>query len=64
MTLPTSGRGVIAVLVSSVATENAEIITSAVLGIAFVVLPAPGDRPRHGKAAHRRSAGQDGASGS
>jgi multicomponent Na+:H+ antiporter subunit G len=55
---------VIAVLVSSVATENAEIITFAVLGIAFVVLPAPGDRPRHGQAAHRRSAGQDGASGS
>jgi monovalent cation/proton antiporter MnhG/PhaG subunit len=36
-----TGPGVIAVLASSVATENATIITFAVLAIAFVVLTSP-----------------------
>ena len=36
-----TGPGVIAVLASSIATENAGIITFAVLGIAFVTLTSP-----------------------
>jgi multicomponent Na+:H+ antiporter subunit G len=59
-----TGPGVIAVLASSVATENAAIITFAALGIAFVVLTSPASGHAMAKAAHRRSAGEDRTSGS
>jgi len=59
-----TGPGVIAVLASSVATENAAIITFAALGIAFVVLTSPASGHAMAKAAHRRSAGEDRAPGS
>ena len=49
-----TGPGVIAVLASSVATENAAIITFAVLGIAFVVLTSPVSGHAIARAAHRR----------
>ena len=48
------GPGVMAVLASSVATENATIITFAVLGIAFVALTAPVSAHAIARAAHRR----------
>ena len=54
-----TGPGVIAVLASSVATENAAIITFAALGIAFVVLTSPASGHAMAKAAHRRSAGEE-----
>ena len=49
-----TGPGVIAVLASSVATENAAIITFAVLAIAFVVLTSPVSGHAIARAAHRR----------
>jgi monovalent cation/proton antiporter MnhG/PhaG subunit len=42
------------VLASSVATENAAIITSAVLAVAFVALTAPVSGHAIARAAHRR----------
>jgi len=45
---------VIAVLASSVATENAAIITFAVLAIAFIVLTSPVSSHAIARAAHRR----------
>ncbi|WP_448624953.1 cation:proton antiporter [Geodermatophilus sp. URMC 64] len=50
-----TGPGVIAVLASSVATENAGIITFAVLGIAFVALTSPASGHAMALAANRRS---------
>ena len=44
----------IAVLASSVATENAAIITFAALAIAFVVLTSPVSGHAIARAAHRR----------
>jgi monovalent cation/proton antiporter MnhG/PhaG subunit len=49
-----TGPGVITVLASSVATENAAIITFAVLGIAFVVLTSPVSSHAIARAAHSR----------
>ena len=49
-----TGPGVITVLASSVATENAAIITFAVLGIAFVTLTSPVSGHAIARAAHRR----------
>jgi multicomponent Na+:H+ antiporter subunit G len=49
-----TGPGVIAVLASSVATENAAIITFALLAIAFVVLTSPVSGHAIARAAHRR----------
>ena len=49
-----TGPGVIAVLASSIATENATIITFAVLAIAFVVLTSPVSGHAIARAAHRR----------
>jgi multicomponent Na+:H+ antiporter subunit G len=51
-----TGPGVIAVLASSVATENAAIITFAVLAIAFVVLTSPVSGHAIARSAHRRDA--------
>lgn len=48
-----TGPGVIAVFASSVATENAAIITFAVLGIAFVALTSPVSGHAIARAAHR-----------
>ena len=59
-----TGPGVIAVLASSVATENAAIITFAALGIAFVVLTSPASGHAMAKAAHRRTAGEERTPGS
>jgi multicomponent Na+:H+ antiporter subunit G len=50
-----TGPGVIAVLASSVATENAAIITFAVLAIAFVALTSPVSGHAIARAAHRDS---------
>jgi multicomponent Na+:H+ antiporter subunit G len=49
-----TGPGVIAVLASSVATENAAIITFAALAIAFVALTSPVSGHAIARAAHRR----------
>jgi multicomponent Na+:H+ antiporter subunit G len=49
-----TGPGVIAILASSVATEDAGIITFAVLGIAFTVLTSPASGHAIARAAHRR----------
>ena len=49
-----TGPGVIAVLASSVATENAAIITFAELAIAFVVLTSPVSGHAIARAAHSR----------
>jgi monovalent cation/proton antiporter MnhG/PhaG subunit len=49
-----TGPGVIAILASSVATENAAIITFAVLGIAFMALTSPVSSHAIARAAHRR----------
>ena len=49
-----TGPGVIAVLASSVATENAAIITFAALAIAFVVLTSPVSGHAIARAAHSR----------
>ncbi|MEY8039081.1 monovalent cation/H(+) antiporter subunit G [Saccharopolyspora cebuensis] len=48
-----TGPGVIAVLASSVATENAATITSAVLAIAFLALTSPVAGHAIARAAHR-----------
>ncbi|MBP2335586.1 monovalent cation/proton antiporter MnhG/PhaG subunit [Saccharothrix coeruleofusca] len=60
-----TGPGVIAVLASSIATENATIITFAVLAIAFVALTSPVSSHAIARAAHRRrnSAGTGGGTG-
>ena len=50
-----TGPGVIAVLASSVATENASIITFAVLAIAFITITSPTASNAIARAAHRRS---------
>jgi monovalent cation/proton antiporter MnhG/PhaG subunit len=49
-----TGPGVIAVLASSVATENTAIITFALLSIAFVALTSPVSGHAIARAAHRR----------
>jgi multicomponent Na+:H+ antiporter subunit G len=49
-----TGPGVIALLASSVATEDAGIITFAVLGIAFTVLTSPAAGHAIARAAHKR----------
>ncbi len=49
-----TGPGVIAVLASSVATDNAAIITFAVLGIVFMVLTSPVSSHAIARANHRR----------
>jgi monovalent cation/proton antiporter MnhG/PhaG subunit len=51
-----TGPGVIGVLASSVATENAAIITFAALAIAFVVLTSPVSGHAIARSAHRRTA--------
>jgi monovalent cation/proton antiporter MnhG/PhaG subunit len=53
-----TGPGVIAVLASSVATENAAIITFAALAIAFVALTSPVTGHAIAWAAHRRDEGR------
>jgi monovalent cation/proton antiporter MnhG/PhaG subunit len=50
-----TGPGVIAVLASSVATENAAIITFAALAIAFVVLTSPVSGHAIARSARRRN---------
>ncbi|OBK31071.1 sodium:proton antiporter [Mycobacterium asiaticum] len=50
-----TGPGVIAILASSIATENATIITFAVLGIAFMVLSSPSSGHAIAKSVRRRS---------
>jgi multicomponent Na+:H+ antiporter subunit G len=52
-----TGPGVIAILASSVATEDAGIITFAVLGIAFTVLTSPTSGHAIARAAHQRRRG-------
>jgi multicomponent Na+:H+ antiporter subunit G len=52
-----TGPGVIAVLASSVATENAAIITFAVLAIVFISITSPTSSNAIARAAHRRSSG-------
>ncbi|WP_214370048.1 monovalent cation/H(+) antiporter subunit G [Pseudonocardia sp. H11422] len=52
-----TGPGVIAVLASSVATEDAATITFAVLGIAFIALTSPVSSHAIARAAHRRGRG-------
>lgn len=49
-----TGPGVIAVLASSIATENAATITFAVLAIVFIALTSPVSSHAIAKAAHRR----------
>ncbi|MDQ2586860.1 monovalent cation/H(+) antiporter subunit G [Saccharothrix yanglingensis] len=49
-----TGPGVIAVLASSIATEDATIITFAVLAIVFVALTSPVSAHAIARAAHRR----------
>ena len=49
-----TGPGAISVLASSIATENAAIITFAVLAIAFVALTSPVSGHAIARAAHRR----------
>ena len=49
-----TGPGVICVLASSVATQNAAIITFALLAIAFVALTSPVSGHAIARAAHRR----------
>ena len=49
-----TGPGVLCVLASSIATENAAIITFALLAIAFVALTSPMSGHSIGRAAHRR----------
>jgi multicomponent Na+:H+ antiporter subunit G len=54
-----TGPGVISILASSIATENAAIITFAVLAIAFIAFTSPVSGHAIALAAHRRrSAGQ------
>lgn len=60
-----TGPGAIAVLASSIATENAAIITFAALGIAFVVLTSPMSSHAIARVAHsdqrQSDAGREGA---
>jgi multicomponent Na+:H+ antiporter subunit G len=49
-----TGPGVICVLASSIATENAAIITFAVLAVAFVAVTSPVSGHAIARAAHRR----------
>lgn len=49
-----TGPGVISVLASSIATENAAIITFAVLAVAFVAVTSPVSGHVIARAAHRR----------
>ena len=49
-----TGPGVIAILASSVATEDATIITFAVLAIAFVAMTSPVSSHAIARAAHHR----------
>lgn len=51
-----TGPGVIAILASSIATEDATIITFAVLAIAFVAITSPVSSHAIARAAHRRGA--------
>jgi multicomponent Na+:H+ antiporter subunit G len=51
-----TGPGVIAILASSIATEDAAIITFAVLAIVFVALTSPVSSHAIARAAHRRRA--------
>jgi multicomponent Na+:H+ antiporter subunit G len=53
-----TGSGVMAVLASSVATENAAIITFAVLAIAFIALTSPVSGHAIARAAYRRDSGK------
>ncbi len=50
-----TGPGVIAILASSIATENPAIITFAVLAIVFIALTSPVSSHAIARAAHRRS---------
>jgi multicomponent Na+:H+ antiporter subunit G len=50
-----TGPGVIAVLASSIATENAAIITFAILAIAFIAITSPTASNAIARASHRRS---------
>jgi multicomponent Na+:H+ antiporter subunit G len=60
-----TGPGVIAILASSIATENAAIITFAVLAIVFVALTSPVSSHAIARAAHRRGTqGQEAEEGS
>ncbi|MFI7679253.1 cation:proton antiporter [Actinophytocola sp. NPDC049390] len=54
--------GVIAILASSVATENARIITFAALAIVFVALTSPVTSHAIARAAHRRDGAADSTS--
>jgi monovalent cation/proton antiporter MnhG/PhaG subunit len=54
-----TGPGVIAILASSIATENAATITFAVLAIAFIALTSPVASHAIARAAHRRSRRRD-----
>ncbi|MFE2757520.1 monovalent cation/H(+) antiporter subunit G [Actinosynnema sp. NPDC059335] len=56
----TTGPGVIAILASSIATEDATIITFAVLAIAFIALTSPVASHAIARAAHRRGRRPDG----
>lgn len=55
-----TGPGVIAILASSIATEDAAIITFATLTIVFVALTSPVSSHAIARAAHRRSRNGDG----
>jgi multicomponent Na+:H+ antiporter subunit G len=57
-----TGPGVIAILASSVATENAAIISFAVLAIAFMAVTSPVSSHAIAWAAHRRNSRPDSAS--
>ena len=52
-----TGPGVIAVLASSVATEDAATITFCVLGIVFTAVTSPVSAHAVARAAHRRDGG-------
>lgn len=56
-----TGPGVIAVLASSIATENAATITFAVLAIVFIALTSPVSSHAIARAAHRRRPEDGGA---
>jgi multicomponent Na+:H+ antiporter subunit G len=58
-----TGPGVIAILASAVATENAAIITFAALTICFVALTSPVSGHAIARAAHRRGRSVAGATG-
>ncbi|SDF41326.1 multicomponent Na+:H+ antiporter subunit G [Lentzea fradiae] len=56
-----TGPGVMAVLASSIATENAATITFAVLAIVFIALTSPVSAHAIARAAHRRRPRRHGA---